>query len=98
MSIPSASIEKTIVLHDSASITNSLLGFYANAKTSYDCYGVPSQYTLLKSEAINDTLSNLKNRGVRLRQITEITKDNMPYCKMLMKIVEIRHLEGVKSN
>jgi len=98
LSIPSASIEKTIVLHDSASITNSLLGFYANAKTSYDCYGVPSQYTLLKSEAINDTLSNLKNRGVRLRQITEITKDNMPYCKMLMKIVEIRHLEGVKSN
>jgi two-component system sensor histidine kinase VicK len=97
LSIPSTSIEKTMVLHDSRSINNALLGFYAKAKTSYDCYGVTSQSTLPESEAINDTLSNLKNHGVRLRQITEITKDNMSYCKMLMKIAELRHLEGVKG-
>jgi hypothetical protein len=85
------------VLHDSRSINNALLGFYAKANTSYDCYGVTSQHTLLESKAINDTLSNLKNQGVRLRQITEITKDNMSYCKMLMKIAELRHLDGVKG-
>jgi two-component system, OmpR family, sensor histidine kinase VicK len=97
LSIPSTSIEKTMVLHDSRSIDNALLGFYAKAKTSYDCYGVTSQSTLSESEAISNTLSNLKNQGVRLRQITEITKDNMPYCKMLMKIAELRHLDGVKG-
>ncbi len=97
LSIPSTSIEKTMVLHDSTSINNSLVGFYAKAKTSYDCYGVTSQSTLPESEAINDTLSNLKNQGVRLRQITDITKDNMSYCKMLMKIAELRHLDGVKG-
>ncbi|MGA9150034.1 MAG: HAMP domain-containing sensor histidine kinase [Candidatus Nitrosopolaris sp.] len=97
MSIPSASIEKTIVLHDSRSINNALSGFYAKAQTSYDCYGVTSQSTLLESEAISNTLSNLKNQGVRLRQITEITKDNVSYCKMLMKIAELRHLDGVKG-
>jgi hypothetical protein len=85
------------VLHDSRSINNALLGFYAKANTSYDCYGVTSQHTLLESKAINDTLSNLKNQGFRLRQITEITKDNMSYCKMLMKITEFRHLDGVKG-
>ena len=95
--MPSTSIEKTMVLHDSRSIDNAFLGFYAKAKTSYDCYGVTSQSTLPESEAINDTLSNLKNQGVRLRQITEITKDNMSYCKMLMKIAELRHLDGVKG-
>jgi signal transduction histidine kinase len=97
LSIPSASIEKTMVLHDSRSINNVLLGFYAKAKTSYDCYGVTSLSTLPEIEAINHTLSNLKNQGVRLRQITEITKDNMSYCKMLMKIAELRHLDGVKG-
>jgi two-component system, OmpR family, sensor histidine kinase VicK len=86
-----------MVLHDSRSINNALLGFYAKAKTSYDCYGVMSQSTLPESEAINDTLFNFKNQGVRLRQITEITKDNMSYCKMLMKIAELRHLDGVKG-
>src|SRR5215469_3384969 len=48
-------------------------------------------------KAISNALSNLKNQGVRLRQITEITKDNVSYCKMLMKIVELRHLDGVKG-
>jgi two-component system, OmpR family, sensor histidine kinase VicK len=97
LSIPSAGVEKTVVLHDSRSINNALLGFYAKANTSYDCYGVTSHHTLLESKAINDILSNLKNQGVRLRQITEITKDNMSYCKMLMKIAELRHLDIVKG-
>jgi hypothetical protein len=78
-----------MVLHDSRSINNALSGFYAKAKTSYDCYGVTSQSTLSEFEAIDYTLSNLKNQGVRLRQITEITKDNMSYCKTLMKIAEL---------
>src|SRR5215831_1207843 len=86
-----------MVLHDSRSVNDALLEFYAKAKTSYDCYGVTSQSTLSEFEEINCTLSNLKNQDVRLRQITEITKDNMSYCKALMKISELRHLDGVKG-
>lgn len=40
---------------------------------------------------------DLKNEGVRLRHITEITKDNFSYCKQVMKIAELRHLDGVKG-
>ena len=40
-----------------------------------------------------------KNRGVYLRYLTEITKDNLSYCKQLIKIVhELRHLDGIKGN
>jgi two-component system sensor histidine kinase VicK len=39
-----------------------------------------------------------KNRGVEFRYITEITKDNISYCKELSKIAEIRHLNGVRGN
>jgi hypothetical protein len=40
-----------------------------------------------------------KKRGVKLRYITEITKDNISYCKQLMTIVDqLRHLDAIKGN
>ncbi len=42
---------------------------------------------------------DLKNRGIKTRLITEITKDNLSYCKELIKLTtEVRHLEDVKGN
>jgi hypothetical protein len=35
---------------------------------------------------------------VEFRYVTEITKDNLPYCKEMLKFSEIRHLDGVKGN
>ena len=40
----------------------------------------------------------MKDRGIKLRFITEITKDNIHYCKELMKVADLRHLDGVKGN
>ena len=40
-----------------------------------------------------------KSRGVKLRYVTEITDDNIGYCKELIKLVnELRHLDGIKGN
>ena len=39
-----------------------------------------------------------KNRGVNFRYITEITKDNISYCKELSEFAEVRHLNGIKGN
>ena len=39
-----------------------------------------------------------KSRGVNFRYITEITKDNIAYCKELSEFAEVRHLNGVKGN
>jgi K+-sensing histidine kinase KdpD len=39
----------------------------------------------------------LHNRGVRQRQITEITPENIIHCKKLMKFQELRHLDGLKG-
>ncbi len=39
-----------------------------------------------------------RERAVKIRYITEITKENLHYCKEVRKIVdEIRHLEGLKG-
>jgi two-component system, OmpR family, sensor histidine kinase VicK len=49
-------------------------------------------------EAIKNERFKAKNRGVKFRYITEITEDNISYCKELSKIAEICHLNGVKGN
>ena len=41
---------------------------------------------------------DLKARNVQSRYITDITKDNIEYCKELMQISELRHLNEIKGN
>ena len=41
---------------------------------------------------------DIRKRGGKIRAFTEITKDNIHYCKKLMKLVdELRHLDGLKG-
>jgi two-component system, OmpR family, sensor histidine kinase VicK len=49
-------------------------------------------------EPVWKELIELKKRTVKIRLLTEITKDNIPYCKEFMKIAELRHFDGVKVN
>jgi len=50
-------------------------------------------------EPIRKAFLHAKRRGICLRYLTEITKDNLAYCKELMKMVhELRHMDGIKGN
>jgi two-component system, OmpR family, sensor histidine kinase VicK len=49
-------------------------------------------------EPIKKLLLDATNRNVRMRYITEITIENISYCKELMKFTELRHLDGSLSN
>jgi hypothetical protein len=50
------------------------------------------------TQPIWDGLNLLKQKGVKLRLITEITNDNISYAKKMMEIAEVRHLNGVRSS
>ena len=52
----------------------------------------------LSIESIRKSFLDAKSRDVKLRYITEITTENISYCKELMKIAEVRHLDGIKGN
>jgi two-component system, OmpR family, sensor histidine kinase VicK len=48
---------------------------------------------------LKNAFLDAKKRGVKLRYVTEITKDNIFYCKQMMTMVdELRHLDGIKGN
>jgi two-component system, OmpR family, sensor histidine kinase VicK len=49
-------------------------------------------------EPIWNGLVRLKEKGVKIRGVTEITPDNVSYCKKLMEVCELRHLDGVRTN
>ena len=54
---------------------------------------------IIKSDIYKSNYVKAKNRGAKIRFITEITKDNIQYCKNLGEIVsELRHLDGVKGS
>ena len=48
---------------------------------------------------LKEAFLDAKRRGVKLFYITEITRDNLSYCKQLITMVdELRHLDGIKGN
>ena len=54
--------------------------------------------SVFKTPIVWKELVGLRIRGVKLRFITEITKDNISYSKELSKVAELRHLDRVKGN
>ena len=45
-----------------------------------------------------DGYKDIRKRGGKIRAFTEITQDNLHYCKQLIKLVdELKHLDGVKG-
>ncbi|MGC2680792.1 MAG: hypothetical protein WA323_02920, partial [Candidatus Nitrosopolaris sp.] len=92
--------EKTAVLRGVGNVINAELQFFANSKkTIGTCMNCTRPQLAVIIEPIKKAFIDAKNRGVRLRYITEITRDNISECKELMTIVDdLRHLEGIKGN
>jgi two-component system, OmpR family, sensor histidine kinase VicK len=47
---------------------------------------------------IKKCYEELKRRSAKVKWITEITKDNLSYCRELTQYAELRHLDGIKGN
>jgi len=79
---------------------NKTLEILSKVKYRFDnCGDVRYPSAVVTTKPIMNTLLEIKNKGIKIRVITEITKDNLSYCKELMQIVnEVRHLDGVKGN
>jgi two-component system sensor histidine kinase VicK len=52
---------------------------------------------VVSNQAVIDAMYNLVRRGGKIRIVVEITKDNIGACKEIMKIADIRHLEGIMN-
>ena len=73
--------------------------FMKNVEKKMDlCYDKNAPSIVLKVKEYKNGYLDVRKRGGKIRIITEITKDNLEYCKELTKIVtEIRHLDNVQG-
>jgi hypothetical protein len=91
--------ERIEVLHNKEIIVSTYLQALHNAK-KWDYFAETKSLSLvpLAIQSLDEALIDAKNRGIKLRFITEITKDNISHCKDAMKIAELKHLDGVQGN
>jgi len=53
---------------------------------------------LIEYDIYKKNLIDAQNRGTKIRYLVDITKENLNYCKEMLKIAnEIRHFEGFKG-
>ena len=93
------SSERTEVLYGEENVMNAILQFLSKAYTIDSCGDHRAPSVAIGVEEYKELLLDLKNRGTKLRFITDITKENIHYCKQVMKFAEeVRHIDGIKAN
>ena len=92
--------DSTEVLYGVESAVGRGVQFMQNANKWMDLYGDENGPSIIIEfpDIYKNNYIEARRRGAKIRFITEITKENMRYCKELIKIVdEFRHLEGFKG-
>src|ERR671918_3149448 len=96
---PSSHINKSEILYGVENAVGRGVYFMSNVKRRMDIFFDHKAPSIVVDIAeYRDGYIDIKRRGGKIRAFTEITKDNVRYCKELMKLVdELRHLDGVRG-
>jgi two-component system sensor histidine kinase VicK len=92
--------EKTEVIYGAEKIVEYALNHISVLRSYVDnCIdsNSPSNF-VIPNHPITRAYQDMKRRGIKIRFITEITKENIQYCKELQNIAEVRHLDEIKGN
>jgi hypothetical protein len=91
---------QTEIISGSENVVDRLIQFMCKARVRIDiCVDNTRPGLAIEIRRLNDTFIDAKRRHVKIWYITEITKDNLDYCKGLISIVDkLRHLDGIKGN
>ena len=88
--------EKTEVIYGAENVFDRAMQGIPLAKETMDLCGEgDGSSTIVANKPILDRYIEASKRGVKIRQITEITKKNVLDCKRLMDCMELRHLDGL---
>ena len=91
--------ELTEVLYGSENIIKKTLETFSWIESTLDgCIDHTELAMHVTTPVIWNGLNKLKEKGVKLRLVTEITADNVTYAKKMMEIAEVSHLRGVRSS
>ena len=90
-----------MVYHGIEDAFNTILNFVNNTQKRIDaCLDTDGPSIMIDIPSIKEARINAKGRGVKFRYVTNINRENIFYCKQLIKEfnAELRHLDEVKGN
>jgi hypothetical protein len=89
--------EKTEMLIGAEVTTKRVREFFSNVSKKFDVCAnsaAPSGAMTI----FRDAYEHMKSRGIKIRWVTDITKDNLTHCKDLMQYAEVRHISSLNGN
>jgi two-component system, OmpR family, sensor histidine kinase VicK len=91
--------EKTMIYYGNENTANALTRVLTNTKRTWDvCADFIAPSVIVEIEIYKKAVYNAYKKGVKIRYVFEFTSENLRYCKELMNIAEVRHLDGIKGN
>jgi two-component system, OmpR family, sensor histidine kinase VicK len=92
-----AKYERTEMLIGPEVTTKQAWEFFSNVSKKFDgC--ASSAATPIVMTVFRDAYKGMKRRGIKIRSVTDITKDNLKHCKDLMQYAEVRHISHLIGN
>jgi signal transduction histidine kinase len=94
-------VDERQVIYGEEAVKRVLNNIVSKCKSELLLYGdknLPS--VILEISSYRESLTSLKNSNVKIKLLTEVTTDNLKYCKQFIKDfgAEIRHLKGIRGN
>ena len=92
--------ESTKVFYGMKNVMNTVLEFVYQTSSLIDaCVDYTRPSLAVDILVLRKAFLTARTKGVKLRYVTEITSDNINYCKQMLTMVdELRHLDGIKGN
>jgi hypothetical protein len=87
----------TVVLNNETKIIEAIKRFQTNTKRFWGAC-VDSSIPSFSIGKVKQGYVEARKRGVRILYITEITRENLPYCNEIMQFAELRHLDAISAN
>lgn len=87
------------MIHGNENVLNAVIEFASNTKMKIDvCLDHTRPSLAFEIGPINKLFAGIKGRAIHFRVLTEITADNISFCKKLIGLVDdLRHLDGIKG-
>jgi two-component system, OmpR family, sensor histidine kinase VicK len=93
--------QKTSIYYKQYNVINTVIEFIDKSSSRIDaCVDYTRPSLIVEIAALKKAFVDAKDRGIKLRYVTEITSDNVSYCKELINTInlELRHVDGIKGN
>ncbi|MGA9152034.1 MAG: hypothetical protein WBZ36_15770 [Candidatus Nitrosopolaris sp.] len=96
---PTKAENLTEIIYGTEAVIETVLNAISLIEESMDIFmDITSISIITSNERLMDAYVKLKDRGVKIRNITEITIDSLPYLKKMMSFAEVRHIDGITGS